>query len=178
MAEEIWKGVKGYEDLYEVSSFGRVRSLPRTCRKLEGREMNDYIYQGKMLRPYRDKKGYLSVRLYRKRIAKDIKVHRLVAQTFIQNPDHLPQINHKDENKANNRADNLEWCTNLYNRNYGSNGDRSKIKVAQYDKSGNLIAVYPSVKFAALAVGVAPTNISGVLHGLRKTSGGFVWKAA
>lgn len=178
MAEEIWKGVKGYEDLYEVSSFGRVRSLPRTCRKLEGREMKDYIYQGKILRPYRDKKGYLSVRVYRQSRPKDIKVHRLVAQAFIPNLGNLPQINHKDENKANNRADNLEWCTNLYNRNYGSGGDRFKVKVAQYDKGGNLIAVYPSVKIAALAVGIASPNISAVIRGIRKTSGGFVWKAA
>ena len=172
---ETWKGVKRYEDLYEVSSLGRVRSLPRICRKLEGTVMKAYLYEGKILKPYRSHKGYLLVRLYRNDKTKDMTVHRLVAEAFIPNPDNLPQINHKDENKTNNSVENLEWCTNAYNRNYGSGFFRHKKPVAQYDMNGRFLASYPSRKDAARSIGISAATISAVISGRLKTAGGFVW---
>ena len=101
--EEIWKDVKGYEGLYKISNFGRVWSIRRKL----------------FLKPV--DKPYLRVRLYSiDGTNKMFSVHRLVAEAFIPNPDNLPCINHKDENKMNNCIDNLEWCTAKYNSNYGT----------------------------------------------------------
>jgi len=112
--EEIWKPIQ-YEG-YEVSNFGRIKS---------------YKYDkenGKILKPSRDTKGYLQLdlriggRKYEKRV--HLAVHRLVAMAFIPNPENLPQVNHKDENKENNHVTNLEWCTNEYNGRYGTHDER------------------------------------------------------
>lgn len=172
---ETWKGVRRYEDLYEVSSLGRVRSLPRTCRKLEGKILKEYVYEGKILKPYRNHKGYLLVRLYRNDKTKDMTVHRLVAEAFIPNPDNLPQINHKDENKANNSVENLEWCTNAYNRNYGSGFFRHKKPVAQYSRDGRLLRWFYSAADASRELGINAQSIRAAVTNKRKTAGGFIW---
>ena len=100
---EEWKNVIGYEGLYEVSNKGNVRNIRRnTLLKLS---KNNY--------------GYIKVFLYKNGIRTCLSVHRLVAQAFIPNPDNLPQVNHKDEDKTNNSVDNLEWCNQKYNVNYG-----------------------------------------------------------
>ena len=102
--DEIWKPVVGYEGLYEVSNFGRVRSLRRN----------------KILKLKNEVDGYIRVTLCNGGTEKLYQVHRLVAQAFIPNPDNLPQINHKDEVKSNNIVTNLEWCTVHYNNTYGT----------------------------------------------------------
>ena len=107
---EQWRPIEGYEGLYEVSNLGRVKSLK--C----GRE--------RILKPQMKKKGYLQVGLRKEGKYKMFKVHRLVAQAFIPNPEGLPQINHKDENPSNNRVENLEWCDSKYNNNYGTHNER------------------------------------------------------
>lgn len=99
---EEWKNVIGYEGLYEVSNFGNVRNVRRNT----------------LLR-FSNNQGYLQVYLYKNGIRAGLKVHRLVAQAFIPNPYNLPQVNHRDENKTNNIAENLEWCDVAYNINYG-----------------------------------------------------------
>ena len=121
MTEEIWRPVVGYEGLYEVSNTGRVRSLDRYVRCKSYR-----LHKGKVLSPGKDKDGYLFVVLSCNGKHKTIAVHKLVAQAFIPNPDDLPIINHKDEDKTNNRVDNLEWCTAKYNMNYGTRNIRIK----------------------------------------------------
>lgn len=113
---EEWKPVVGYEGLYEVSSLGRVRSLDRYVK-------NNYSYwlrKGKVLSPEKNKDGYLLVSLCcnGKRYLRT--VHRLVAEAFIPNPDNLPEVNHINEDKSNNRVENLEWCTRKYNINFGT----------------------------------------------------------
>ena len=114
---EIWKDIKGYEGKYQISSHGRVKAL-------------DYHRQGKqkLLKIKTDKDGYKVVGLRKDGKQITFKIHRLVGEAFLPNPNKLPQINHKDENKANNYIENLEWCTVEYNCNYGSRQTRFKGK--------------------------------------------------
>lgn len=158
--KEIWKPVKGFEGKYEVSSHGKVKSIGtyNTCKR-------------GILSPMIDTSGYLHVKLYDSGRTKDIGVHRLVAETFIPNPNCLGYVNHKDENPMNNSVDNLEWCTNSYNLAY-SLGKR----VSQYNKSGLLIKTYNSIADASRELGIPTTNISKCCKGQRKSAGKFIWK--
>lgn len=108
---ENWKDINGYENSYQVSDLGNVRSVNRVCN---GRHLN-----GKLMKPVMDEDGYLKVHLSKNGKATYYFVHRIVAENFIENPNGLKEINHKDENKTNNRVDNLEWCSTKYNINYG-----------------------------------------------------------
>lgn len=110
---EEWKSIPGYECLYEISSYGRVKSLER-YRYNNGEKQ---LLKERILKPH-NTKGYFTVCLYKNKTHKLYLIHRLVAQAFIPNPDNLPQVNHKDEDKTNNRVNNLEWCTAKYNMNY------------------------------------------------------------
>ena len=114
---EEWRPVVGYEGLYEVSSYGRVKSLDKYD------SMNRFL-RGRILRLFTDGLGYLRAQLYSNSKRKSFLVHRLVAQAFIPNPDNLPQVNHRDENPSNDNVDNLEWCDGKYNVNYGTRIDR------------------------------------------------------
>ena len=104
----IWKDIKGYEGVYQVSNAGLVKSLG-----------NDFARKEKILKPITSKKGYLSVNLYKKNVMKKFKVHRLVAEAFVPNPYNFSQVNHKHhggkEALLNNHSDNLEWCTDGMN---------------------------------------------------------------
>ena len=115
--KELWKDIKGYEGLYMISSYGRVYSF----------------YSKDFLTLTENKYGYLQVSLYKNSKKKSFKVHRLVSEAFIPNPDCLSCINHRDEDKTNNKIDNLEWCTYKYNNNYGTKNTRAnktkKIKI-------------------------------------------------
>ena len=142
MVEE-WKDIKDYEGLYQVSNWGRVKSL--NYRKTG---------KSKLMKLMKNKKGYLTVVFHKNGEYKRYLVHRLVAEHFIPNPDNLPFINHKDEDKKNNKVGNLEWCNNEYNSNYGTrnhrisstntNGKLSKT-VLQFSKSGDLIREWVSM---------------------------------
>ena len=109
--KEVWKPIKGYEGLYEVSNLGRVKSLPK--KRING--TNFYIQKERILKPQLKTNRYLGVGLIKNKIHKNFLIHRLVAKAFIDNPYNLPQINHIDCNKLNNNADNLEWCTQKQN---------------------------------------------------------------
>ena len=113
---EEWRDIEGYEGLYQVSNLGRVKSLARVVMRSDGKPntVNEKILKDGIT------KGYCAVVLCKDRKKKMYKVHRLVAMAFLSNPHNLPEVNHKDENKKNNRVDNLEWCTSLYNNNYGT----------------------------------------------------------
>ena len=130
ITKEIWKPIKGYEGLYEVSNLGRVKSLERICK---GGHNSIRVVKEKILKQCycgRDR-DYLNVKLCKNSKSKTIQVHRLVATTFIPNPLNLPQVNHKKEfEKWNNSVDNLEWCTAKYNCNYGTHIERAtKIEI-------------------------------------------------
>lgn len=183
MKTEIWLPVpiKEYCKLYKVSNFGRVMSL-------------NYNHTGKIkiLKPIKNTKGYLSVKLYKNGIGKMFRVHRLVAQTFIPNPDNLPQVNHKDEDKTNNfvgtpendyKDGNLEWCDNKENSNHGTrnerisktmtNGKTSK-PVLQFTKSGELIREWPST-MECERNGFDHRGVGDCCRGKQKSAYGYIW---
>ena len=110
--DEIWKPIEGYEDLYQVSSYGRVKSNDRTeiCKNGLVR-----FREGKILKPHQNYNGYLWVSLCKNDKRKKNKIHRLVAQAFIPNINNKPQVNHIDGNKHNNNLKNLEWVTSKEN---------------------------------------------------------------
>jgi len=118
---EEWLDIKGFERYYQVSNKGRVRSLDRVLLKNNGHTERR---RGQIMSQMIDKDGYLTVGLRKDNKKTTYGVHRLVAKAFIPNSDNLPEVNHKDEVKSNNKVDNLEWCTTLYNINYGTAIDR------------------------------------------------------
>ena len=187
MMEEIWKDIEGYEGLYQVSNLGRVRSLDRIAE----RERDGYSYnipiKGRILKPRPLKKGYLHVSLsHGNRQFCNKQVHRLVAETFIPNPHNLPQVNHIDENKVNNRVDNLEWCDNKQNSDHGTRNKRiskaNSMAVIQMDLQGNDLRRFESIHDAAIAIGGLHqvSAISFVCRGVRNrtTAGGYRWRYA
>ena len=163
---ETWKDITGYEGLYQVSDLGHVRSL-----------RNGKV---RILKPGRNRSGHLIVGLCRNRKLRNFSLHRLVAKAFIPNPLNLPVINHRDENPANNVVDNLEWCTQKYNVNYGTCGAKKAAKlskvVLQYDKSGNFVREWPSTMEVQRQKGFASSYISACCLGKLKSAYGFIWK--
>lgn len=172
MEAEIWKDIDGYDGLYQISNLGNVRSLK--------------FGKIKLLKQINDKYGYKKVDLYKDRKTKTCKIHRLVAQAFIPNPNNLPEVNHKDENKSNNCVDNLEWCDRKYNMNYGTAQQRSSCKrinhpsrskqVLQLTKSGEFVTEYPSICEASRFTELDKSHISKCCRGIKKSFGGFIWK--
>lgn len=161
MDKEIWKDIKGYEGLYQVSNKGEVKRI------------------GKNKNLYKSLRTYYGVKLSKNNKKKYFNIHRLVAETFIPNPKKMLQINHKDGNKLNNNVNNLEWVTPSDNTKHAY-----KLKlllptrispVCQYDLQGNFIKEYPSIKIARKE-NPHTTNITDVCRGKRKTAGGFFWK--
>lgn len=183
MTEEIWKPVVGYEGRYEVSNLGRVRSVDHKYTRPHFRTgaPTEYSVKGRVIYQYckKDTTTY-NVRLSKGPTVKTHAVHRLVAQAFIPNPDNLPEVNHMDENRHNNRADNLEWCTGDYNLHYGTHIDRSAAghwkKILQCDMQGNVIREFNSITQAANTFGVTIQAISRVLIGKNRQCRGFLWK--
>lgn len=168
MEKEIWKDIKGYEGLYQISNLGRVKSLERICFQspLKKRKINEKI----MKFDKSSKAGYIRISLNKDGNKKKYSVHRLVAQTFIPNPHNYPQINHIDENKQNNNINNLEWCTVKYNNNYGSRKGLNFKKIIQFDTIGNKIAIYESINEASRKTNITRCCISNCLNKKQKTS--------
>ena len=117
--EVVRKPVKDYEGYYEVDQFGRVFGLDRTIIVVDGERTYEKLLTGRQMKQSIHDKGYKTVSLTKDGKTKSVFVHRIVAEAFIPNPDNLPMVNHKDEDKTNNFLENLEWCTASYNRTYG-----------------------------------------------------------
>ena len=176
MNKEIWKDIKGYEGLYQVSNKGNVRSLDRMVNSPNGMRMS----KGRILKQYKYG-SYSKVSLSKASRVKTYDVHPLVAKAFIPNPNNYPQVNHKNENRYDNRVENLEWCTAKYNVNYGTHNQRMfnnmpKYCVVKYDLNGNYIAEYLSIKIAARENNISDSNIIKCCKGQRKTAGRYIWK--
>lgn len=176
--EEIWKDVEGFEGFYQVSNLGRVKSLPRLHKFAHGY----YMTKEKILSPRTcgKQREYLAVSLQIDGKTKQYKVHRLVAIAFIPNPCGYNEINHKDENKGNNKMDNLEWCTRSYNVNYGSRIEKQRkalIKpVIAYSKAYEFVKEFDSLVDASKFAKVDATNISRACKKEGRISGGYLWK--
>lgn len=172
---EEWRNIKGYENFYQVSSFGRVRSLDRIV-KSKGNSLQER--KGRILRPNQDRYGYLKVVLQKNSHKKTKMVHRLVANAFIPNPNHYSQVNHKDENKTNNKAENLEWCTAKYNSNYGTRTKRTASKrskpILQMTPEGQLIEYWPSAQVAG-QYGFNNSDVTAVCRGRLRIYKGCRW---
>jgi hypothetical protein len=123
--EQVIKPVRGYEGYYEVDNFGKVYSVDRDIKIVHGGNERETHFQGKEMRQHIHPNGYMIVGLTRNGKTKMMRVHRIVAEAFIPNPDNLPYVNHKDENKTNNIPDNLEWCTPRYNILYNGANKRA-----------------------------------------------------
>lgn len=153
--------------LYQVSNFGNVKS---------------YVIDsnGKILKLQIDKDGYSVVHLYKNKKMKRCKVHRLVAQAFLKNPNNYEVVNHKDENKRNNFINNLEWCSIAYNNNYNNRqlkiAKKREKKVLQINTNYKVVNIFNSIRQAETLTGVKNQSISKVCKGKRKTAGGYIWK--
>ena len=191
--QECWRAVVGYEGYYEVSNLGNVKSIERLVR--HSRSNIEFLRKGKLFKPSIERAGYLKVQLSVRGKSKYYFVHRLVAQAFLPNPDNLPEVNHKNEIKTDNNLDNLEWCSRLYNQNYGTKIERQKrtyrennsIKnkqyakpkgrsIYKYDLKGNLIAISCDYLLASSVEDIPYRQIMAVCNGVQKTCRGYIWK--
>lgn len=185
--KEIWKPIKNFEELYQISNLGNVKSIGRYKYSFKD---NKKIYEDKeiMLKTINDR-GYMKLHLSKngKRYLRYI--HRLVAEAFIPNPKNYPQVNHIDEDKLNNSIENLEWCTAKYNINYGTARARTIVGLKKYNSSHRnpnskrvrcveTNKVYQTLVEAGEDIGISYTCISAQLHGKQKTAGGFHWEYA
>lgn len=182
--KEVWRDISGYEGLYQVSNYGRIKSLPRLVGK--GTRF-EHISKERLIKSHINTSGYLQVRLCKDGImSSSLAVHRLVATAFVPNPTLLPEVNHKDENKINNLPCNLEWCTKAYNTRYGTRTARTSKPVLQYSKDGVFIQRYASVKEASRILNIGSSNIHSCAINKTKikkgnkyvcrSAGGYIWK--
>lgn len=187
---EIWKDIPEYEGLYQVSNWGRVKSL-------------NYKHSGKegILKPDKKKNGYLYVNFLKNGEVKNFYIHKLVCLTFLENPLNLPQVNHKDENKENNFVDNLEWVSPKENINYGTANERrskshkgkklleeTKRKLSEANKGkgvkpilqftleGIFIREWDSVTTASKELNISKGNITLCCQGKRNKCSGYIWR--
>ena len=159
----MWKPVVGYEEYYDVSDTGEIYSkISNRLRKQVVNKVNGYAYV--MLS---NPKG---------KTKKSMAVHRIVAEAWL--PDSKSEcVNHKNENKLDNRVTNLEWCTKAYNNTYNSKTQRSCKRIAMCDKhTGEILKIFPSARIAEKGLETNYKNISAVCHGKRPTAGGYRWK--
>lgn len=162
---EIWRNIELFEQ-YSVSNFGNVRNN----------------ITGKILKSRKHTGGYARVILCKDKKHYDRYIHRLVAQAFIPNPNNLPEVNHKDENKLNNFVENLEWCDRIYQVNYGTFKKRMIETQRMSSKQSKPVRcietgiIYISLHHAERETGILYTLICHVLNGRQKTAGGYHWE--
>ena len=171
---ESWRDICGYEGLYQVSNFGNVRSIKGDKIALKKQQIKS--------------NGYLQVQLYKNGLGKHFYVHRLVAFALVHNPnpDKYKDVNHKDENKANNHYSNIELCDRKYNLSYGTRTQRAVISHSKVMKNNPKISkrvicietgeVFPSTKEVYRLKGISQGNVASCCRGERKIANGLHWK--
>lgn len=180
---ETWKEIPNYEGIYEISTRGFIRTISKRLQKT----------------PYITNKGYLAIDLYKNKKRKKHLIHRLIAETFISNPNNYPCVNHKDGNKLNNDINNLEWCTQKYNMQeaarlgllntwcgklFGKNHPNYKFRgkwktqkpIYQCDLEGVILKRFNSCEEAKRETNIEASHISECCNNKRKTAGGYIWK--
>lgn len=184
---EVWKDIPEYEGWYQVSNMGRIKSLDRfyTQKRKCDKEPRQSFIKGKIIKAS-SYGQYLICHLKRNGTSKAVKFHRVVCTMFHPNQNKLPEVNHINEIKTDNRADNLEWCTRQYNANWGTAIMRQSINsrnhpakskpVYQCTFNGKILKKYPSIKEAARLTGLKEANIASVCYGGKsKSAGGYLW---
>ena len=166
--QEEWRDIKGYEGKYQVSNLGNVKSL-----------QYKRLGKARILIPYISNRGYYTVALSMNSKKAVRTIHRLVAETFVENIDDLPMVNHVDGNKKNNRADNLEWCTQKHNIEHAwesglAKKDNNRV-IYQFDLGMNFIKKYKSQTEASKETGIKQSEISKCCNGLRNKAGDYIW---
>lgn len=161
-----WQAIKGFDSFYEINNLGQIRNK-----------------NGKILKTSINSGGYEIISLRKNGKCKRLYIHRLVATHFIPNPNNYREVNHKNENKLDNRVENLEWCNRRYNAIYGTKLERQrqanplKKQIAQYSLSDEIIKIWESITLASRELSISRANIVQCLRGNgRKTAGGFKWK--
>lgn len=179
---ENWKDIPGYEGYYQASTLGRIRSVERSVRHSEGvlRVRKSQIRLGSM------REGYHVISLSKNQVITGFYVHRLIALTFIPNPDNKPQVNHINSVRDDNRVENLEWATNSENQKHAfkhgfqrgrrNEEDKRSKPVIQKTLNGEFIAEYPSINEAFRIAGGQIGNISRCCRGKSPTANGYKWE--
>lgn len=176
---EVWKDIAGYEGYYQISNFGNIRSVDRVIysdkfhigikRELKGRTLNPSV----------NNHGYLSLILSKNGEKKSCRIHRLVAEAFIKNPNNYDQVNHIDGDKTNNKVENLEWCNNQYNVIHAYKNGLAKShpkSIKQYDLKGNYIQTFESIVKASKEVNGNTSNINKCVKGHINSAYGYKWR--
>lgn len=187
--QEIWKDINDYEGSYQVSNYGNIRSLTRKVNKWDGEK----TIKGQLIKQELNNSGYYKVSLYKSQKYKHFYIHRLIATHFISNPENKPCVNHINGIKADNMAENLEWCTRSENSKHafklgllkchlpsmkgvhGYNHQSSK-PVLQYDLNGNFIREFPNAMEIKRELGFSNSYISSCCNERYKKAYGFIWK--
>lgn len=187
MEEEIWKDVVGYEGYYQASNLGKIKSLSRVVNSCMG---NPSTRKETILKSQIINSGYKVSTFCLDYNKRNFFVHRVVAECFVSNPQDLPEVNHINGIKTDNRAENLEWCSRSENKKHAYRiGLRTapnvvfidgvvcaKKKTRQYDISGNFIMEHDSATEAARFIGIDRFDIYNCVNSSKKTAGGFLWR--
>lgn len=172
--DEIWKDIEGYGGTFQVSNLGRIKTFNYKNTGCEN-----------ILKPKKHNRGYLQIQLIKGNQNKTYMIHRLVAQAFVPNPSNLLYVNHRDEDKQNNAADNLEWCSSSYNTLYSMKlhpERKRKISVDrninQCDLDGNVLRTWENARTIHVQTGMSDWSIAECCRGKRHTAYGYKWQYA